>query len=284
MGGSTGLLVPPNSLKDVGGYESESDAEPERRKSFWTDPRDKEISFKIPSARDFYPERGPDLGNSGDRWNKMEQIAYWILSASPSRIPEEHQGRHKEDWVPGPTAEDRDREEARRARQRSHSATTTQEKERELEEREREIAEREALCEELSKLWRECKKANRLREHSLTREVLRSRSAAKNRKKKRGDDAKQLRDEGKANRDRRRAHKMIIERSPSPRRESSKENPGKKETTVRSRPKRRNSREASMVLRPGRISTFILKPAESIINGRMKKPPINYSLPAREML
>ena len=46
LGGSTGLLVPPNSLKDVGGYESESDAEPERRKRFWTDPTDKEISFR----------------------------------------------------------------------------------------------------------------------------------------------------------------------------------------------------------------------------------------------
>ena len=55
LGGSTGL-VPPNSLKDVGGYESECDAEPERRKSFWTDPGDKEISFKIPSACDCYPE------------------------------------------------------------------------------------------------------------------------------------------------------------------------------------------------------------------------------------
>ena len=113
----------------------------------------------------------------------MEQIAYWILSASPSRIPEEHQVGYNEDWVPVPTAEDRDREEARRVRQRSHSATTTQEKERELEKRERDIAEREALCEELSKLWNECKKANRLREHSLTKEMLRSRSAAKNRKK-----------------------------------------------------------------------------------------------------
>ena len=138
----------------------------------------------------------------------MEQIAYWILSASPSRILEEHQVRHKEDWVPGPTAEDRDREEVRRARQRSHSTTTRQEKERELEEREREITEREALCEQLSKLWSECKVANRLREHSLTKEMLRSKSAAKTKKKERGDDTEQLRDDRKTNRDRRHAHKM----------------------------------------------------------------------------
>ena len=130
LGGRT-TLVPPNSLKEVGDYETESEEGRVREKSFWTDPRDKEISFKIPSSRDGHPDRGPDLGSSGVRGNKMEQIAYWIWSASPSRVPEEYRRKSKEESVLHSAVEERG--EARGARRRVYGATTAEEKEREKE-------------------------------------------------------------------------------------------------------------------------------------------------------